>query len=104
MTEQFWEVLVPCVRNNGRPISTRCHREFDRQLRRITGGLTVMPPVRGQWVSPSGELFVERMIPVRVVATEPQIEAVADLAARYYDQQAILYYRVSDYVRIKHYA
>jgi len=99
-----WEILVPCVRNNGRPIRTRCHREWDSQVRRITGGLTVLPPVKGQWVAPDGQLFAERMIPVRIVATEPEIERIADMTAKFYDQLAVMFYLVSANVRIKHYA
>lgn len=101
---QLWEILVPTIRNNGRPIRTRCHRVWDRKVREISGGLTILPPARGQWVCPKGELFTERMIPVRVAATAEEIEAIADFTAKFYDQLAVMYYRVSDFVRIKHYA
>jgi hypothetical protein len=99
----LFEILVPTQRNNGRPIRTRCHRAWDARVRTITGGLTILAPTKGQWVSPQGELFSERMIPVRIACTEEQIERIADMTARFYEQKAVLFYMVSDHVRIKHY-
>lgn len=101
MTE-LWEILVPCVRNDGRPIKTRFHRVWDKKVYDITGGLTVMQPSRGKWVSPGGKLFEERMIPVRIVTTRPQIELIVDMTLQYYEQLAILAYRISDEVILRH--
>jgi hypothetical protein len=61
------------------------------------------PPTSGDETAPEGELFAERMIPVRICCTEVEIEKIADLTAAYYMQQAIMFYRVSDKVQIKHY-
>ena len=98
-----YEILVPTQRNDGRPIRTRFHRVWDARVRAITGGLTILAPAKGQWVSPQGELLAERMIPVRIVCTPEQIEQIADMTAAYYEQLAVLFYQVSDNVRIKHY-
>ncbi len=100
---KLWEILVPTVRNNGRPFRTRFHRVWDAKVRAISGGLTICVPAKGQWVSPDGVLFAERMIPVRIACTEQQIEQIADLTANYYDQNAVLYWLVSERVVIKHY-
>ena len=100
---QLWEILVPCQTNEGKPIRTRQHREFDRRVRRITGGLTVLPPGKGQWVSPSGELFAERMIPVRIATNFTMMETIADMAAKFYGQEAIMFYELSRNVHIKEY-
>lgn len=99
----LYEILVPTVRNDGRPFRTRFHRVWDAKVRAITGGLTILAPAKGQWVSPQGQLFSERMIPVRIACTAEQIEKIADMTAAYYDQLAILFYKISDEVRIKHY-
>lgn len=99
----LYEILVPCQNNKGKPIRTRQHKEWDRRVRRITGGLTVMAPAKGQWVSPSGELFAERMIPVRVAADCAAIQEIADMTAKFYKQEAVMFYKVSDEVVIKHY-
>lgn len=101
--DHLWEILVPTILD-GKPIRTRFHRVWDQHVREISGGLTILTPAKGQWISPCGELFVERMIPVRLVCSQEQIETIADFTAKYYRQQAIMFYRVSDYVRIKHYA
>jgi hypothetical protein len=100
---ELWELLVPTVRNDGRPIHLRFHRVWDEKVRRISGGLTILEPVNGQWVSPSGSLFVERMIPVRIACSEADIHSIAALTARYYEQETVMYYRVSDLVFIKHF-
>lgn len=98
----LWEILVPTVRNDGRPIRTRFHRIWDAKVRQISGGLTIMPPARGQWVAPDGKLFVERMIPVRLIATRAQLDEVIAFTLKYYDQLAVLAYRISDEVVLKY--
>jgi hypothetical protein len=101
MTLELWEVLVPTARNDGRPFRTRYHRVWDAKVRKITGGLTIFPVAKGQWVSPDGQLFAERMIPVRIAATEAQISEIVDLTIQYYDQEAVLAYRVSNHVILR---
>jgi hypothetical protein len=98
---ELWEVLVPAVRNDGRPFRLRHHRVWDAQVRAIAGGLTVLRPVLGEWASPTGGLFRERMIPVRVACTAAPMDRIAELVARHYDQHAVMFYRVSDLVVIR---
>lgn len=98
----LWEILVPTIKND-KPIRTRYHRVWDQKVREISSGLTILQPAKGHWVSPSGELFVERMIPVRIYCTEVEIEKIADMTAKYYNQEAVMYYSVSTKVMIKHY-
>ena len=97
-TPALWEILVPTVRNSGKPFRTRHHKVWDCRVRRVTGGLTVLSPAKGQWVAPTGELFLERMIPVRIVATRKQIEQVIQITLQHYDQIAVLCYRISEEV------
>lgn len=98
---QLWEILVPTIRNDGRPIRTRFHRVWDGMVREITGGLTIMPVAKGQWISPGKQLFQERMIPVRIACTGGQIRRIIDLTLRYYEQEAVLAYKLSDEVILK---
>lgn len=100
---KLYEILVPTQTNEGKPIKTRFHRVWDEKVRKITGGLTIIPPVKGEWVSDCGHLFRERMIPVRIACTEEQIEEIADMTAAYYKQLAIMYYLLSNEVKIKKY-
>lgn len=99
---QLWEILVPTVRPDGRPIHTRFHRVWDEKVREITGGLTVLAVAKGQWLSPQGDLYKERMIPVRIACTRAQIDQIIDMTMRYYEQLAIMAYRVGDEVIIRH--
>lgn len=103
MTDQkLWEILVPTLRNDT-PVRTRSHKEWDRRVRAISGGLTVLKPGKGQWVSPTGVLHSERMIPVRIACTEEQIEKIAKITADFYEQEAVMFYLLSEKVFIRHY-
>lgn len=103
MNLELWEVMVPCKTNEGRPIRTKQHRVWDEKVRKITGGLTIFRPAIGQWVDPeSGELFKERMIPVRIAATRDQISEIIDLTMDFYEQLAVMASRVSEEVIIRH--
>jgi len=99
----LYEILVPTIRNDGRPIKTRFHRVWDKKIREIANGLTILTPAKGQWVDAEGNLFSERMIPVRIACTASQMEHIADLTAKHYEQKAVMFYRVSSYVKIKEY-
>lgn len=98
---KFWEILVPTIKNDGTPVKTKFHKVWDEKVREISGGLTIIPPIKGQWISHDGELFNERMIPVRICCTEEQIEKIGDMTAEYYEQKAIMYYLITDNVIIK---
>jgi hypothetical protein len=82
--------------------TTRYHRVWDAKVRAIAGGLTILTPAKGQWVSAAGELYVERMIPVRISASREQIDQIIDLTLTYYDQLAVLCYKISDEVILRH--
>lgn len=97
----LWEILVPTIRNDGTPIRTRFHRVWDEKVRGVSGGLTILTPAKGQWINSQGRLFTERMIPVRILATRPEIETIVDMTMKYYDQEAILAYKISDEVILK---
>lgn len=99
---QLWEILVPTIRNDGRPIHLRFHRIWDKKVRAITGGLTILPVTKGQWISSNKELFEERMIPVRIACTREQIEQIIDMTLKYYEQLAVMAYKVSEEVIVKY--
>lgn len=90
----MWCVLVPCNYNDGRPVRTRHHREWDKRVRRITGGLTILPPAKGQWEH-EGTLYRDRVIPVYVIATEEQMRRIAKITMEHYNQLAVMVFKVS---------
>lgn len=100
---QLWEILVPTVSNEGNPYRVRYHRVWDAKVRNIAGGLSIIPPIKGQWVSTDRTLFQERMIPVRIACNEEQINKIADITAKYYNQMAVMFYLITEKVIIKHY-
>lgn len=100
----LWEILVPTERRivtapvTHQYYTTRYHRVWDAKVREITGGLTIMQPVKGEWISGDADLYQERMIPVRIVATRDQINTIIAMTLVYYDQLAVLCYKLSDEV------
>lgn len=98
----LWEILVPTQFNDGKPIRTRYHRVWDAKVREISGGLTIMKPAVGQWISEENELYKERMIPVRIACTEEDIEKIIAFTMKYYDQLAMMAYAISSKVIIRH--
>jgi len=100
---KLWEIMVPTISNEGVPWRTRYHRVWDAKVREITGGLTIMPVSKGQWISPVGEIFIERMIPVRIACSEEQINLIMDMTAKHYSQKAVMAQLISENVIIKHY-
>jgi hypothetical protein len=106
----MWEILVPTEKRvptlsktgeERKFYHTRYHKVWDDKVRAISGGLTIMSPVKGQWMCPQGNLFRERMIPVRIIATEEEINKIVDMTLVYYDQLAVLCYKISDTVILR---
>jgi hypothetical protein len=102
MSKAMWEILVPTASNTGKPFRTRYHRVWDAKVREISSGLTILTPATGQWISKDGDLYKERMIPVRILCTREEIEKIIDITMTYYDQLAILAYKISDEYILKH--
>lgn len=100
----MWEIYVPTAKNGDLGhFTTKFHQMWDEKVLKISGGLTILKPAIGQWVSPHGTLFKERMIPVRIMCTEAQIEAIADVTAAHYNQIAVLYFKIGE-GKVKHYS
>lgn len=105
LDKYLYEILVPTtIERNGRvvPIKTRYHRVWDAKVREIAKGLTILQPAKGEWISPDDELFTERMIPVRVYCTEFDMEKIIQLTIEYYAQKAVMAYKISDSVLLRH--
>lgn len=103
MNKELWEILVPAnTFNDGERITLFHHREFDKYVESIAGGLTIMKPVRGMWrEETSDKSFHEPMIPVRILCTEEQLNRIIDFTIKHYRQLAVLAYRISDRVILK---
>ena len=100
--EVLWEILVPCAWNSGRPIHTRHHKMWDERVRKITKGLTIFSVGKGQWITPEGVEFLERVIPVRIMCTVDEIRQIANITIAHYEQEAVFFYVVSEIVGTQH--
>ena len=94
----LWEILVPTQFDDTKEdIAVEHHREWDRFVREVSGGLTMLRSATGQWVH-LGEVQQESVIPVRLIATREQMEEIAKFTARHYRQKVIMVYKISDEV------
>ena len=94
----LWEILVP-VTIDGLKVKVAHHRKWDAEVRKISGGLTIMKTSKGQWESCGGKLFKEKMIPVRISCSENDIEEIMSLTLSHYRQDEVMAYRISDCVK-----
>lgn len=99
---ELWEILVPCQWNTGKPVRTRHHKEWDKRVRKLSGGITILSPARGQWVN-KGVLYEERVIPVRVACDRETILKIIGITAQHYRQLAVMAYKISSDVIIEHF-
>jgi hypothetical protein len=98
----LWEVLVPTIMRD-KPVRLRHHKVWDRFVREITGGLTILHPARGQWINPeTKELLSERVIPVRIACTRKQLQEILDFTIQHYNQIAVMAYLLSEEVVVKY--
>jgi hypothetical protein len=96
----MWEILVPRCDNDGTEIALAHHQAWDAFVRNQSGGLTILKPAKGNWVSPDGQLFVEPMIPVRIMCGRKTIVNIAEFTMKHYQQLAVLVYLVSSEVML----
>ena len=100
---ELWEILVPA--SNGKKkikFSYNHHKEWDAFVRNISGGVTILKTGKGEWISPDGELFADRVIPCRVVIkSKEEIDKIINFTLVHYDQLAVMAYKISDEVIIR---
>lgn len=97
---EMWQILVPKFDNDGGDIPIPEHAIWDNKVREISGGLTIHRSAKGQWISPKGETIVERMIPVMIACNREQIIEIALMTKTFYEQDAVLCFKISDEVII----
>ena len=96
----MWEILVPAS-NNKDKFSYKHHKAWDKEVTRIAGGVTILKTGKGEWISPVGKLYKDRIIPCRVLCTKEQIEEIIKFTISHYKQEAVLAYKISDDVILK---
>lgn len=100
MRKYMWEILVPASNNKDLKFSYEHHKEWDEYVKNIAGGITITKTAKGEWVSPDGTLFKDRVIPVRIMCTEAEIEEIIQFTISHYSQEVVLAYEVSNHVKL----
>jgi len=94
----LWEILVPHAFPDGKVIPVPYHRIWDEKVRKISGGLTIKPVEKGQWILPFGKdrkVVYERMVPVRFMASRAEAVLIGTMTCKYYKQIAVMLYKIS---------
>jgi hypothetical protein len=79
------------------PVRKRHHKQWDKFVRNISGGLTVCKPAKGQWIHME-KLYEDRVIPVRIACTKEQIMTICKFTMNHYRQKSVMCYHLSDEV------
>lgn len=91
----LYEILVPTKYGDTiKPIRTRHHKEWDKVIRGLSGGLTILSPAKGQWIH-EDQLYEERVIPVRIMCSESVMKKVVQFTLKHYRQKAVMFFLVS---------
>lgn len=91
----LFEILVPTIYGDTlKPIRTRHHKKWDERVQAITGGMTILASARGKWVF-QGVEYPEKVIPVRIMCSEAQMQKVVKITLEHYRQKAVMYYVLS---------
>jgi len=92
----LYEILVPTkYGDTQKPISTKHHKEWDKRVRTLTGGLTILTPAKGQFVY-ENSLLKERIIPVRIMCEESIMQQIVQLTIKHYRQKAVMFFLLSE--------
>jgi hypothetical protein len=97
----LWEILVPAS-NPTEKFSYAHHKEWDAFVRQFSNGITILRGAKGEWISPNGTVFKDRMIPVRIICTEENIRKIIRFTIEHYKQEAVLAYMLSDTIILEH--
>jgi hypothetical protein len=96
---KVWCILIPTLKPTDvrkKHFRTRHHKVWDKFVRNISGGLTILAPSKGQWIDNDENLVEERILPVNIACTDEQLEKIIDFTLKHYEQDALMYYKVSE--------
>lgn len=100
MSLQLWEILVPRhIYGKTENDMLHHHMEWDALVHDMAGGLTILKPTKGQWVSDGvGVVVREDMIPVRIATDGWTMSKIAEFTKKHYKQDSVMYYQLSNEV------
>lgn len=97
LTEPMWEIFVPASSDDNE-FTYDHHKQFDEYVKQKAGGITILRGAKGEWISPEGKLFKDRIIPCRICCSQCDILGIMKFALKHYRQKAIMAYKISDQV------
>jgi hypothetical protein len=93
----LYEILVPAYWPNGEFIPIEYHQEWDKHVRELSNGFTILRSAIGEW-NDGDKIIRERMIPVRFIADKEKLEMLLKYTKSFYNQSVIMAYKISDEV------
>lgn len=91
--KKLWEIFVP-IKIKGKKFSIKHHQMWDEKVCLIAEGLTLFKKKKGRWKS--GDIIhKEKMIRVRIGATDEEMRSIAEVTCTHYQQEAVAYYLIS---------
>lgn len=97
LTEPMWEIFVPASYGKNE-YTYEHHKKFDEYVKQKAGGITVLRGAKGEWISPEGKLYKDKIIPCRICCSQCDIVNIMKFALKHYNQKAIMAYKISDQV------
>ncbi len=98
---KLFEILVPTISNSGVPYTKQYHQQWDKKVIDIAGGLSIMTPLKGKWISDDPfKVYDDKNIPVRIACTVEQLQQIIKVTIDHYTQLAVMAYKISDEVYI----
>ena len=95
--KSMWRIMVPEADNKGRNFTPEYHKAWEDAVLAVSGGWTTHATARGAWTVPEdSSVQVEKMRPVDILCTKAQIDSVAAMTVRHYEQKEVLVWKVAD--------
>jgi len=100
MKKRVYEILVPTkFGDTNKRIPTKLHKEWDKLILPISGGLTILRTGKGQWVH-QGTCYKEHVIPVRIICSPKDMRTIMEITLRHFKQKAVACFQVSEKFQI----
>jgi len=81
---KLYEILLP-------ETALENHISWDTKVVKITGGLTILSPIKGKW----HDSMLEVVVPVRIATTPEKMREIALMTKEHYDQGSVIFYEIS---------
>jgi hypothetical protein len=97
LAKPMWEILIPAY-DDKEEFTIDHHKVFDGFVKEKAGGITILRGAKGEWISPEGELYKDKIIPCRICCSFGDIKSIMEFALEHYNQKTIMAYKISDHV------